>query len=312
MPRSTGLGELERRTTLAAVSRSQRGLFTREQAIAAGYPRSTISYRLRTHAWDAVDYTVYRVAGTPDSWHQRLLAACLAGPAVASHRSAATLWFAPGIESPPVEVTAVRHRRRNRRPEVIWHESVRLEPYEQRLIDGIPTTEPARTLLDIASLGDEQLLATTFDDFIRRGLTSFPAICSRIEQLGELRHGVKAMKQLLKTRTEGHVPESVVETQFALLLRHAGLPEPIPQFAVHDEEGALIGRVDFAYPDERVLIEIQSTRWHGGPEDRQRDDRRHARMSALRYHVVPIGTADLRTHPRDVVATIRTALTNRP
>jgi very-short-patch-repair endonuclease len=310
MPRRTGPDESERRATLGALSNSQRGLFTRDQAIAAGYPRSTIAYRLRTHDWDVVDYAVYRVTGTPDSWHQRLLAACLAGPAVASHRAAAVLWHAPGISS-PVEVTVIRHRRRSRRPDVTWHESTRLEPYERRIVEGIPVTEPARTLLDLASLGDEHVLVTTFDDFIGRGLTSFDAIYRRIEQLGELRRGAKVMRALLERRRPGHVPESVVETEFAQLLRRAGLPDPVPQFVVRDDGGAFVGRVDFAYPAERVLIEIQSTRWHNGPEDRERDDRRHARMGSLRYHVVPIGTGDLRARPDEVVATIRTALKPR-
>jgi hypothetical protein len=42
---------------------------------------------LRTGEIVAVDHSVFRSALTPPSWEQRLLAACLAGPAAASHRA---------------------------------------------------------------------------------------------------------------------------------------------------------------------------------------------------------------------------------
>lgn len=34
-------------------------------------------------------------------------------------------------------------------------------------------------------------------------------------------------------------------------MRRWGLPEPVPQLEIHDDEG-FIARVDFAWPDERV------------------------------------------------------------
>lgn len=290
---------------------SQHGLFTRAQAIAVGYPPSSIQHRVATGQWEALDYGVYRATGVAGTWRQRLLAACLAGPAVASHRAAAALWHAPDAATAPIEVTAVRHRRRHQRTDVIWHESVRLEPYERRIIDAIPVTEPTRTLLDLASLGDDLLLATVYDDFIRRGLTSVPAILTRIDQLGALRRGVVAMRRLIKRRFPGATPESTPETSFDELIERAGLPRPVAQHEVRDEDGELIARVDFAYPTRRILIEIQSARWHDGQLEARRDRRRHARLAAMGYRVVPISAEDLQHRPDEVIATIRMAL-DRP
>lgn len=309
MPRTSGPPEASRRSALSATAASQHGVFTRRQAIAAGYPVRTIAYRLRTHAWEAVDYGVYRTAGTPGSWHQRLLAACLAGPAVASHRAAARLWHAPGVEDAPVEVTAFRHRRRSRRSDVVWHESVRLVPYERRMIDGIPVTEPARTLLDLGALEDDTALVTTFDDFIRRGLTSVEAVEARLEQLGELRLGSSRVKAVIRRRRgdTGAVPESILESKFDQLIRRAGLPPPVRQFEVRDAAGNLVGRADFAYPAHRILIEVQSVRFHG-PERHEEEDRRRAALAALDYRIIPIGSRDLREHPDRVVRTIAAAI----
>jgi G:T-mismatch repair DNA endonuclease (very short patch repair protein) len=193
------------------------------------------------------------------------------------------------------------------RSDVVWHESVRLEPYERRIIDAIPVTEPARTLLDLASLDDELLLATVYDDFIRRGLTSVAALYARIGQLGELRRGTAAMRRLMKRRLSAAVPESSPETKFDQLVHRAGLPAPTPQYEVRDGD-VLFARVDFAYPRSRILIEIQSTRWHDGQFEVRRDRRRHARLAALGYRVIPIGTDDLRDRPDEVVAQVRAAL----
>ena len=41
-----------------------------------------------------------------------------------------------------------------------------------------------------------------------------------------------------------------------------GLPKPATQHAIHDEDG-LIARVDFAYPELRIVIELDGRRYHG-------------------------------------------------
>jgi hypothetical protein len=85
----------------------------------------------------------------------REMAAVLAcGPqAVISHRSAAVLrqLVIPARASLPIDVT-VRARDRRRRPGVRLHRSQDLDPDEITLVDGIPVTSSARTLLDLATV----------------------------------------------------------------------------------------------------------------------------------------------------------------
>ena len=152
---------------LAAVANRQYGAFTRKQAFAAGFSRRAIGYRLRTAQWLPIDFGVYREATTPGSWHQRLLAACLAGPAFASHRAAARL---SGLLDPaPVEVAALRHRRR-RSADVIWHESQALFDNDVTEIEGIPTTRPTRTVIDLALVLGDTEYARVYDEAVRRRL----------------------------------------------------------------------------------------------------------------------------------------------
>ncbi len=54
-------------------------LFTHAQALSAGYSLRQVQHRRETGRWEQMHYTgVYRVAGSPASWEQRLLAGCLA------------------------------------------------------------------------------------------------------------------------------------------------------------------------------------------------------------------------------------------
>ena len=71
-----------------------------------------IEHRLATRRLERVHEGVYRIVGSPDTWHQRLRAACLSssGANAVSFRAAAQMWGLPG-GAEIVEVTAPRHRR---------------------------------------------------------------------------------------------------------------------------------------------------------------------------------------------------------
>ena len=89
----------------------QHYVVARDQLREFGTPRQ-IEHRLAKRRLERVHESVYRVAGSPRTWHQQLLAACLAssGANAVSFRAAAQLWGLPG-GAEIVEVTAPRHRR---------------------------------------------------------------------------------------------------------------------------------------------------------------------------------------------------------
>ena len=77
---------------LAAVARDQHGLFTRTQALAAGYASTTIDEQVRRGAWERAGREVLGLAGTPVTYRRAAMAAVLSiDGAVASHETAATL-----------------------------------------------------------------------------------------------------------------------------------------------------------------------------------------------------------------------------
>ena len=116
------------------------------------------------------------------------------------------------------------------------------------------------------------------------------------------------MLRVLDRRIGGAVPESGKETGFDEVMRLAGLPAPVRQYQVFRDDGAWIGRADFAYPESRVLIEIQTVRYHGSPQDHLNDDQRHAAFASAGYRVIPVWSTDLAERPTYVATLIREAL----
>jgi very-short-patch-repair endonuclease len=303
--------KIERTMRLVALAGRQLGLFTRGQLRALGYSDGEIDHRVQRGDFIAADFGVYRGATTPPSSDQRLLAACLAGPAVASHRAAAARWGLPGFDPDIVEITSLRHRRR-KTADVIWHESVRLDDSECTTLGHIPVTLPTRTILDLGSVVDEPTLLRALDDALRRKLTSMLGLRIELESWGDQRRGSGVVRRALAHRIDEPVPESVLETEFDELVRESVLPRPMRQWLVRDETGVPIARVDFAYPDAALVIEIDGIAYHDGAIERERDRTRDTKLASLGLRVQRFTARDIRRRPKWVTEQITRALAPRP
>jgi predicted transcriptional regulator of viral defense system len=292
---------------LGHLAQRQHGVFTRRQAIQIGFTPGEVDGRVKRLEWVSVDRGVYRSAETGESWHQRVEAACLAGPAVASHRAAAALWQLAGFAPELVEVTAVRHRRRTT-PGVVWHESVRLDEQTTTIIDGIPVTDATRTLLDLGAVVDLSELLGAIDDAVRRRLVSLDSLGHELARWDPRRRGSARVRRAVAARVGQPAPASVLETEFCALVEAFGLPRPCRQWRIRDDDGRVLARVDFAFPAARVVIEIDGLRFHGGPDDWQDDLKRQNAVMARGYRVLRFTAEDLRRRPDQVNATIRAAL----
>ena len=74
--------------------------------------------------------------------------------------------------------------------------------------------------------------------------------------------GVAALASVLDERSNGAVPgDSELERALFAALAIAGLPRPEAQVALPGT-GAVVGVVDAAYSDCRLIIEADGRRWH--------------------------------------------------
>ncbi len=294
--------------SLVKLARSQHGLITRRQALKRGLDRGVIDRALVTTRWEPVARGVYLLAGTTPDWKQETLGACLAADAgaVASHRTAAALWGLPVKTPPPIEIT-LPHGDRFRRRGVIGHQTRSLHTDECQVIDEIPCTGPARTVIDLAAVVDPAQLAICLDEALRRGLTHPHQINGRLETLAARRRkGASTLARLVESRLTV-VPESVLETTFLNLVERATLPRPDSQYTINDRLG-FVARVDFAFPDSHLAIEVDGFQFHGGRSAFEQDASKRNRLAALGWRVLVITAPQLERHPDDVAATVRTAL----
>jgi very-short-patch-repair endonuclease len=277
---------------IARIAARQHNVFTSAQALAAGITAAGITRRCQSGRWERLEPRVYRIAGSAQSWEQRLMRAVLgagAGAAV-SHRAAALLWELDGIEGRPVEVTVPRGRRYRR---AIVHESLRVRAGELTERRGIRVTKPIPTLIGLGTVLDEDALECAYESALRRGYTTDHVTLRSLDG----RHGTAPLRRVLARRGVGTpATESELETRFLQIVRRARLPAPQRQIRVGRR------RLDFAWPSWRLAVELDGMAHHTGRLARQRDNTRQNEVVLLQWAVLRFTWCDVTQRPQQVVA----------
>jgi very-short-patch-repair endonuclease len=225
---------------------------------------------------------------------------------VVSHRCAAALWGLAGFARAPVEL--VVPRRRKRALPGIVHRPLSLPDVDVTVVDAIPVTTPARTLIDVAGVAHRDAVEEALDDALRRGLVTLARIRWRLEQVGGMgTPGSAALRQLVEARSSHATPASVLERRWLRVMRRTGLPDPELQREIREPSGRLVARVDFAYPYEKLAIEADGRQWHSGRRRFEEDRARQNALLRLGWRVIRVTWSDLED-PRRVLAVIREAL----
>jgi hypothetical protein len=286
---------------LAAFARCQHGVVPRSQLLDAGFAAEQVKYLLRVGRLERLFMSVYRVAGTPETWEQRLLAGCWAGGvrgSVASHRAACHAWALPAAQ-PILEVTGPRWRRA-RHVGLVAHETKHFETIDVTVLQhAIPVTRPARTFLDCCALVargvlSEHVAEQLLEEAVRRNLADIGLVGVRWEKLGgELRLGGRIAKKIIdRWLPATATTDSRPEARLLHLLDAAGVAPPVPQHRVWLGPDDCFD-LDFAWPDQRVAIEFDSYRYHGGRLKHDRDAQRLLRLGRRGWTVLRVTDAEL-------------------
>jgi very-short-patch-repair endonuclease len=91
------------------------------------------------------------------------------------------------------------------------------------------------------------------------------------------------------------------------LFHQAGLPQPDLQGELHDADGWFIGRADFVWWGEKVLVEFDGDH-HRDRKTFVDDVRRQNALVAAGWTILRFTSADVLGRPQYVIATIRAAL----
>ena len=252
---------------------------------------------------------VYRVAGVPVSWEQRLHACCLsAGAGVyASHRSGGRLWDLSSVPSVRLEVVAPRTRK-VRLAGVVAHRSNLLDLRFVTEHRGIPVTTAERTIVDLSAVLGEHTLRRVLDDAVRRRIVSYASVEGCVEHMRRRgRRRITVMDRVLEAGLGVDPGESELEARVGRWLVEGGLPRPVPQLWVVAQGRRF--RLDLAYPDRRVGFELDGWEAHGGRHAFDADRERGNEL-ALEGWCVYRFTA--RTPRTTVVRVARDALSGSP
>jgi predicted transcriptional regulator of viral defense system len=300
---------------LQAVADLRLGVFTAQEAVAAGYDVDAIKSFLRTGRWVRLRKGVYvgrEVVGASDDRRRHLLD-CVAvllslhpGPVV-SHASAARVHglVVPSHESQQVRVTAVEQWRTGR--------GYRVARARLPADDVVPwlafgTTSVARTLVDCAREWAQLHAVVAMDAALETGLVNRADIQDAVLSARHRRGASDAARAL--GLADGRA-ESPLETKGRLKLLAAGLPAPELQVELHGEHG-FVARVDAWYDEAAVAIEFDGRVKYVDPRDGRSaadvlwdEKRREDLIRSLDVRVVRIVNEDFGPRWPGVAAAVR-------
>jgi len=282
---------------------SRHGVIHRDRLVALGLSHSDLAYRLQTGRLHRVHKLVYAV-GRPDlPLDGRFLAAVLACGARAklSNRSAGRKYRFLGGGTDRIDVTAPRGIKP--KPGIRLHRPLSLSDLDTTVVDGIPITTVARTLLDcstpamrvdVGKMVHEAGVQTEFD---ARDVWDVLA-----------RHpnhpGARRLDGAL--REEHPVTRSGLEDAMVALLRRAGISGFRTNWNVWAGEELM--EVDFVWLDARVIVEVDSHRYHGSRWRRRRDAEKTRKLQAAGWIVLRFWATEINGTPERVARTIAATL----
>jgi hypothetical protein len=295
---SSGVEELE------ALLRRQGGLARRRDVLRTGVSRRRLDRLVRQGRLRLL--TPHLVADVDQPAPDEPLRALAVGlQATVSHSSAAILWGMELAASPAaLTVTVERNRSRTVRAGARVHRCDL--PFDDRVHrDGLWLTTPLRTVLDVCrSLPLAEAVAIA-DSALRRRLVTVEELAGAHKALPRAvgRGRVAAVLRLVDPRSG-----SVLESLCRVLLHLAGLPPPETQLVVRGASGRRIGRVDFAWPAARLVVETDGFAFHADRASYRADRRRGNALVLAGWRVLRFSWEDVVLFPDEVRADVRAAL----
>jgi hypothetical protein len=288
----------------------QRGLITRQQALACGLTDGTIRHLIRSRRWQRVLPGLY---------------AGFTGQLTLEQRRCAAYLFA-GVQAQITGVAALR-----------WH-GLRYLPDEDRIHLLIPHTEQrtsvgfarlqrtkdldplakpvngylvcsvARAVADACrGLDDLQAVRAIVAEAVQRSLTSVAAIERELDRAG--RHRTRLLRLALREVERGAASAPEAELQGILgsskIINHV-MYNP----ALVTLTGEPLPSPDAWIDDAALAIEVDSREYHLSPEGWRRTMDRHNALAELGVLVVHVTPADLR-RPRRVLRIVERAYRQR-
>jgi very-short-patch-repair endonuclease len=259
----------------------------------------------------------------PNSAERSLYAACLRYDGVASHESAAWLWGLLKRE-PSVPVVSVPHDRRpgvgtdratvvsrrgdGSRANAIVRRSRDLARSSTFYRQGIPTTNPLRTLVDLAGDTEPALLDEAIDAALAVRLVTVEGLLAEADRLA--RHGRSGPKQLTERLAKrgfaGAPSPSVLESRALRSLAASKISVEKCEVVVEGTGYRLDIQVEGS-----LFVELDGYAYHWSPEQKRYDDARRNKLRLMGFEILVYDWQTVTKHGRQMAEEVRVALATR-
>lgn len=287
----------------AALLLRQGGVARRRDLLSAGLSRRALE---RAVTEGAVRQLAPRVLGlAADVEHEALRTALAQTGGIASHQDAALLWgLELALPGTGRHVTVPRCRSGRSSAGVTAHRAD-VPAVDVQVRAGIPLTSVVRTLFDLCRALPLAEAVVAVDSALRRRLVTAQELAGALSSLpgGRGRPRVRAVLALVDPASG-----SVLESLCRVLLVRAGLTPPATQLEVRGSRGVLVGRVDFAWPEARLVVEVDGFAFHADRDSYRADRRRTNELVLAGWRVLRFSWEDVVGAPERVITAVRHAL----
>jgi hypothetical protein len=221
---------------------------------------------------------------------------------VLSHESAAA-WSGVDLFTPVdrlhVMAPSNRGRRSDSAPGVQIHRAD-LAAADIRMIRGVRVTAANRTIVDVARSSSLEAAVCVADGYFRTRLTTPSSLRSYAWNL----RGRGSPSAIRVADLADPQAASVLESVTRVLLVGAGLRPTVTQYTIRARDGELIGRVDFAWPEAKLVLECDGFEHHSSREAFSRDRRRWSALQREGWQVAVVTWHDVVNDPSYVVGLV--------
>ena len=229
-----------------------------------------------------------------------VLAAGGRGVAAVSHWSAAALWDLSHSRAAETEITT--WSRDGRRPGIRVHRVKVMHRHDVTTFDRIPVTTPARTLCDIAHAMSSEELERVVARALAGRTTRYRLRSTLARYAG--RPGAVLLRALIDGNPNLALLRSEAEAKFLDVARAAGMHPRVNTRVAGFE-------VDFLWPAERFIVEVDGFEFHASRDAFEEDRRRDAILAAAGMQVVRVTWTQIVYESEELVSRIRRALAQR-
>jgi Transcriptional regulator, AbiEi antitoxin/Protein of unknown function (DUF559) len=289
---------------IAGLAARQDGVVSHEQLLRLGLTPQAVERRVRAGRLHVLHRGVYAVGHHVLGPDGRRWAAVLAlgDDAFVSHHSAADGFGFRASGSALIDVSVRGRTGRKRHAGIRVHRPRALPDDEVTTLRDMPITTPARTILDLASVGlRARALETALDQAEQQRVLDFGDLHELLARYPR-RPGTRLLKAQLE-RYGGPVDtRSRLERLVYELCDAHGLPRPLVNTVIE-------GRVrDFFWPHCRLVVEADSYRWHRSPSALNDDRERDVELTLAGYTVLRFTWEQVTRRQGYVIGVLRTAL----